>query len=62
MGFQEIIAEKDLLKVLDISKGVLDHLRRKRNFPYISLTKFDRVYSEDKVVEWLKKNSVERGG
>jgi len=62
MGFQEIIAEKDLIKVLGISKNVLDHLRRKRRFPYISLTKFDRVYYENDVVEWLKKNSTKRGG
>jgi len=61
MGFQQIIAEKDLLKVLGISKNVLDRLRRKRGFPCISLTKFDRVYYEDEVVEWLRKNSVERG-
>ena len=62
MGFQEIIAEEDLLKLLGISKSVLDHLRRKRGFPYISLTKFDRVYYEDDVVEWLKKNSIEQRG
>ena len=62
MGFGQIIAEEDLLKLLGVSKNVLDNLRRKRGFPYINLTKFDRVYHEDEVVEWLRKNSTKKRG
>lgn len=61
MGFQEIIAEEELLRLLHISKKTLAHLRNKRGLPYIELTRYERVYYEGDVVEWLKKNSRKKG-
>lgn len=61
MGFQEIISEEELLKLLNISKKTLAYLRNKRGLPYIELTRYERVYYEGDVVEWLKKNSKKRG-
>ena len=60
MGFQEIISEEELLKLLSISKKTLAYLRNKRSLPYIELTRYERVYYEEDVVEWLKKNSKKR--
>ena len=61
MGFQQIITEEELLKLLDISKKTLAYLRNKRGLPFIELTRYERVYYEEDVVEWLKKNSKIRG-
>ena len=61
MGFQEIIIEEELLKLLNISKKTLAYLRNKRSLPYIELTRYERVYYEGDVVDWLKKNSRKRG-
>jgi len=61
MGFQEIIKEEDLLNLLGISKKTLSYLRNKRGLPFIELTRYERTYYEDDVVEWLKKNSRKRG-
>jgi len=60
MGFQEIVSEEELLKLLNISKKTLAYLRNKRGLPYIELTRYERVYYEGDVVEWLKKNSKKR--
>ena len=60
MGFQEIISEEELLKLLSISKKTLAYLRNKRGLPYIELTRYERVYYEGDVVDWLKKNSKKR--
>ena len=46
---------------MSISKKTLAFLRNKRSFPFIELTRYERVYYEDDVVEWLKKNSKKRG-
>jgi len=61
MGFQEIIKEEDLLNLLGISKKTLAYLRNKRGLPFIELTRYERTYYEDDVVEWLQKNSRKRG-
>ena len=60
MGFQQIIQEEELLKLLNISKKTLAFLRNKRGFPYIKLTRYERVYYEDDVCKWLKNNSKKK--
>lgn len=60
MGFQQIITEERLLKLFGISKRTLSYLRNKRGFPFIELTRYERIYYEDDVVEWLRKNSGKR--
>jgi len=60
MGFQQIISEEELLKLLNISKKTLAFLRNKKGFPYIELTRYERVYFEDDVCKWLKDNSKKK--
>ncbi len=50
---KEILSEEELLRILGISKATLDKLRNKKAFPYVSLTRTNRVYlAED--VHWIE--------
>lgn len=53
----QIISEVDLLQKLNVPKRTLDDLRTEAGFPYVRLTKRDRVYLVFDVVEWLKKHN-----
>ena len=57
---REIISEEELLRILDISKDTLDKLRNKKGFPYVALTRTNRVYLTEDVHFWLERNRVRR--
>ena len=55
---KEIISEEELLRILDVSKDTLDKLRNRKGFPYVSLTRTNRVYLAEDVHFWLERNRV----
>jgi len=55
----QVISEVDLLEKLNIRKQLLDHLRRKEDFPYIRLNLLNRVYLWEDVLRWMAEH---RGG
>ncbi len=57
---REIISEEKLLRILDISKDTLDKLRTQKGFPYVQLTKRNRVYLAEDVHFWLEQNRIRR--
>jgi len=57
---KEILSEEELLRILGVSKATLDKLRNKKDFPYVSLTRTNRVYLAEDVHFWLERNRVKR--
>ncbi|RJR46742.1 MAG: hypothetical protein C4576_10550 [Desulfobacteraceae bacterium] len=57
---KEIMSEEELLRILDISKDTLDRLRNRRGFPYVALTRTNRVYLGEDVHFWLEENRVKQ--
>ena len=57
---KEIISEGDLLRILDVSKDTLDKLRDRKGFPYVTLTRTNRVHLAQDVHFWLERNRVRR--
>ena len=55
---EEIISEEELLRILDVSKDTLGKLRNRKGFPYVSLTRINRVYLAQDVHFWLERNRV----
>ena len=57
---KEILSEEELLRILGVSKATLDKLRNKKDFPYVSLTRTNRVYLAEDVHFWLERNRIKR--
>ena len=55
---KEIISEEELLRILDVSKDTLDKLRNRKGFPFVQLTRTNRVYLAEDIHFWLEKNRV----
>ena len=53
-----IILEKELLELLGINKAALYRLRKEKGLPYVSLTRTERVYPADKLMECVNKNCL----
>jgi hypothetical protein len=52
----DFCTEEILLKSLALNKKTLDVLRSRRKFPFINLTKKQRLYYLPDVCEWLLQN------
>ena len=52
-SFQEIIHEQDLTQLLGLKKGALYRLR-KQGLPCVPLTRNNRVYLVNDVLEWME--------
>ena len=53
-----MITEKELMKLMELTKTDLKHLRLERGMPYVRLSHRVRVYLEEDLMEWFKKNRV----
>jgi len=56
MKIGDFCTEDTLLKSLALNKKTLDVLRSRRKFPFINLTKKQRLYYLPDVCEWLLQN------
>ena len=50
----KILSEIKVLDLLNITIETLDTLRREQGFPYVKLTRRDRVYFLEDILEWLE--------
>jgi len=57
---REIVSEEELLRILDVSKDTLDRLRNRKGFPYVALTRTNRVYLAEDVHFWMEQNRVKQ--
>ena len=57
----KIISEQKLMRWLEISIDRLNELRRSQGFPYIAVGRFDRVYNENSVIDWLLARETNNG-
>lgn len=55
----EVLSEIDLCEALNLKVDTLGYLRREKGFPFARVSKFDRVYLVDDVVDWLKKQKAQ---
>jgi hypothetical protein len=51
-----MITETELMKLLNLKPSELSYLRREKGMPYVSLSKTKRVYLEEDLMDWFKKN------
>lgn len=62
MGFEQIINEEDLMKLLGTNKNRLNRLRREKGLPFISVGLGKRVYLDKDIIAWLEANSENNQG
>jgi DNA-binding transcriptional MerR regulator len=53
-----MITEEELSKLLRLKPTELRYLRAEKGMPFVRLSKTRRVYLEDDLMEWFKKNRV----
>ena len=51
-----MITEQELMKLMGLKPSELNYLRREKGMPFVSLSKTKRVYLEDDLMNWFKKN------
>lgn len=52
-----VYTEKDILNLLAITQDTLDVLRREKGFPFVRLTRVNRVYLAKDVLKWIEEQS-----
>jgi hypothetical protein len=59
MVLKGMITEAELLKLMNLKPSELKYLRGEKGMPYVSLAKGKRVYLEEDLMAWFRKNRVE---
>lgn len=54
-----VLSEVDLCEALNLKADTLGYLRREKGFPFARVSKFDRVYFTDDVLDWLRKQKAQ---
>lgn len=52
---EDFITEESLLELLGTTKSVLRGLRHSRGLPFIALGRYKKLYREQSLISWLKK-------
>jgi hypothetical protein len=55
-SLKNYFAESDVLKKLNLTGEELEHLRQRKEFPYVRINKKKRAYDERDVALWLAKH------
>jgi hypothetical protein len=53
-GLDDILTEKELLDLLGIKKTALDSLRLDAELPFCQVSRYQRVYFVEDLLNWLK--------
>jgi hypothetical protein len=53
-GLDDILTEKELLDLLGIKKSALDSLRLDAELPFCQVSRYQRVYFVEDLLNWLK--------
>jgi len=51
-----MITENELIKLMEVKPSELRYLRVEKGMPFVQLSKTMRVYLEEDLMEWFKKN------
>jgi hypothetical protein len=51
-----MITEEELMKVMGLKPSELRYLRVEKGMPFVQLSKTKRVYLEDDLMDWFRKN------
>ncbi len=62
MVLKGMITEPELLKLMNLKPTELKYLRAEKGMPYVLLAKGKRVYLEEDLMAWFRKNRVEGPG
>ena len=55
---QNVLTEQDLCELLGMTKEQIGSLRREKHLPFIKLTERSRLYFEQDVIEFFRKQRV----
>ena len=55
---QGMITEEELLKLLNMKASELKFLRTEKRMPYVRLSMKRRVYLEEDLMNWFRKNRI----
>ncbi len=58
---EEVLTREALCEWLGITKGVLRTLCREHKFPFVQVTRNNRVFLEGSVLEWLRCREQNQG-
>ena len=53
-SLESILTEKELLDLLGIKKSALDSLRLEAELPFCQVSRYQRVYFVEDLLNWLK--------
>ena len=51
-----MVTEGELLKLMNLKPSELSYLRREKGMPFVRLSKSKRVYLEEDLMAWFRKN------
>lgn len=58
---QGMLTEAELSKTMNLKPSELRYLRAEKGMPYVQLSKTKRVYLEEDLMAWFRKNRVVQG-
>jgi uncharacterized protein (DUF3820 family) len=53
-----MVTEEELMKLMQLKKSELHYLRAEKGMPFVRLNNRKRVYLEEDLMAWFKKNRV----
>ena len=57
-NLNDVLTEKELMEMFGLKKTIIDKLRREDGFPFCKLSKYDRLYLVDDILDFIKSKRV----